>query len=53
MICPHNVVAASATVGLEGQEGAILRRTAWVALVYAALGAALGLGLLGSSPSDC
>lgn len=46
MICPHNVVAASATVGLEGQEGAILRRTVWVALIYTALGGGLGLWLL-------
>jgi lactate permease len=46
MICPHNVVAASATVGLEGQEGAILRRTAWVTLIYAALGAVFALWLL-------
>ena len=27
MICIHNVVAASATVGLFGQEGALIRRT--------------------------
>jgi len=27
MICVHNVVAASATVGLYGQEGALIRKT--------------------------
>ncbi|MBN2475510.1 MAG: L-lactate permease [Pirellulales bacterium] len=27
MICVHNVVAASATVGLHGQEGALIRKT--------------------------
>lgn len=36
IVCPHNIVAASATVGLSGREGDVLRRTAWMALVYAA-----------------
>jgi lactate permease len=45
MVCPHNVVAAGATVGLHGDEGAILRRTLWVALGYAALGGLLALVL--------
>jgi lactate permease len=27
MICVHNVVAASATVGLFGKEGALIRKT--------------------------
>ncbi|CAN5783244.1 L-lactate permease [soil metagenome] len=43
MICPHNVVAAGATVGLEGREGEILRRTLWVTLVYTSLGGLLAL----------
>jgi lactate permease len=47
MICPHNVVAAGATVGLEGREGEILRRTLWVALVYAGLGGLLALLTVG------
>jgi lactate permease len=34
MICVHNIVAASAVVGLAGQEGAILRKTAIPALVF-------------------
>jgi lactate permease len=46
MICPHNVVAASATVGLAGREGEILRRTLWVALAYGALGGGLALWLM-------
>ncbi len=46
LICPHNIVAASATVGLVGQEGVILRRTVWVAIGYATLGAMLGLWIL-------
>ena len=37
MICVHNIVAASAVVGLAGQEGAILRKTAIPALVYGLL----------------
>ena len=43
IVCPHNVVAAAATVGLAGQEGAILRRTLPVALLYVALGGMLAL----------
>nr|WP_278251501.1 L-lactate permease [Weissella cibaria] len=37
MICVHNIVAVSAVVGLAGQEGAILRKTAIPALVYGLL----------------
>jgi lactate permease len=45
-VCPHNVVAGAATVGLGGREtGAILRRTMGPALLYLAL--AGGLLLLG------
>jgi len=47
MICPHNVVAAGATVGLEGREGEILRRTLWVTLFYAGVGGGLALVLVG------
>lgn len=35
IVCPHNIVAASATVGLSGGEGDVLRRTALIALAYA------------------
>jgi lactate permease len=34
MIAIHNVVAASATVGLLGREGDILRKTIWPTLYY-------------------
>ncbi|MGO1502631.1 MAG: L-lactate permease [Marinobacter sp.] len=34
MVAIHNVVAASATVGLLGREGATLRRTVWPTLYY-------------------
>jgi lactate permease len=43
IVCPHNIVAAAATVGLAGQEGAILRRTLPVTLLYVALGGGLAL----------
>lgn len=43
IICPHNIVAASATVNLVGQEGEVLRRTLVPALVYALLGGMLAL----------
>jgi len=41
IVCPHNVVAAAATVGLAGQEGSILRRTFPTAAVYVLLGGVL------------
>jgi len=34
MVAIHNVVAASATVGLLGKEGQTLRKTIWPALYY-------------------
>lgn len=43
MIAIHNVVAASATVGLLGQEGATLRRTILPTLYYLAFVGVLGL----------
>ncbi|MEC9082145.1 MAG: L-lactate permease, partial [Pseudomonadota bacterium] len=51
MVAIHNVVAASATVGLLGREGQTLRKTVWPTLYYLvmtgsiALLAAYGLGL--------
>lgn len=47
VVCPHNVVAASATVALEGREGEVLRRTLGVAVGGALLGGALALVLVG------
>lgn len=52
MIAIHNVVAASATVGLLGQEGALLRKTILPTLYYVGLAGLLGLAavyLLGIS----
>jgi lactate permease len=43
MIAIHNVVAASATVGLLGQEGATLRKTILPTLYYLAIVGMLGL----------
>ena len=43
MICVHNVVAASAVVGLLGREGLIIRRTFFPFLYYALLAGILGL----------
>ncbi|HBX56333.1 MAG TPA: lactate permease, partial [Pseudomonas sp.] len=34
MVAIHNVVAASATVGLLGREGTTLRKTVWPTLYY-------------------
>ncbi len=34
MVAIHNVVAASATVGLLGREGSTLRKTIWPTLYY-------------------
>lgn len=45
IICPHNIVAAAATVGLSGREGEVLRRTLPVAIVYVAFGGLLALWL--------
>ncbi|WP_370327483.1 L-lactate permease, partial [Euzebya sp.] len=46
IICPHNIVAAGATVDLAGAEGEILRQTLWVAALYAAAGGLLALLVL-------
>lgn len=37
MICVHNVVAASAAVGLSGKEGDIIRKTLIPAFIYGLL----------------
>lgn len=53
MIAIHNVVAASATVGLLGQEGATLRKTAIPTFYYLLLAGAIGLiAIYGLSISD-
>ncbi|MFI7579475.1 L-lactate permease [Kocuria kalidii] len=43
LICPHNIVAAVATVGLTGQEGRVLRSTFPTAAIYVVLGGVLAL----------
>ena len=45
-ICVHNVVAASAVVGLVGREGTIIRKTLLVFLYYALLLGALGYAIV-------
>jgi len=43
MVAIHNVVAASATVGLLGREGATLRKTIWPTLYYVLFTGIIGL----------
>ncbi|MBI9091513.1 MAG: L-lactate permease [Desulfobacterium sp.] len=43
MICVHNVVAASATVGLVGMEGTIIRRTMLPCILYGIVAGFLAL----------
>ena len=45
VVCPHNVIAGAATVGLVGREGDVLRSTVPAALLYAAAGGVLVLYL--------
>ncbi|WP_345682884.1 L-lactate permease [Novipirellula caenicola] len=45
-ICVHNVVAASAVVGLVGKEGVIIRKTLWVFTYYALLLGIIGYGIV-------
>ena len=42
MVCIHNIVAASATVGLVGMEGMLIRRNALPLLVYGLVAGGLG-----------
>jgi lactate permease len=46
IVCPHNIVAGAATVGLAGRESEILRRMLLPCAVYLALGGALLSALL-------
>ncbi|KFG69697.1 L-lactate permease [Microvirga sp. BSC39] len=45
IICPHNIIAGAATVGLGGQEGAILSRTILACAAYTLAGGLLVLVL--------
>ena len=49
IICIHNVVAASAVVGLVGREGAIIRKTFWPFVYYAGVSGCLGYAIVWSS----
>jgi lactate permease len=49
VICVHNVVAASAVVGLLGREGLVIRRTLPVFVYYALMAGTLGYGLAWAS----
>ena len=46
VICIHNVVAASAVVGLVGREGIVIRKTFVVFCLYAGLAGLVGVVLL-------
>ncbi|WP_377888953.1 L-lactate permease [Alkalihalobacillus sp. R86527] len=46
MICVHNVVAASAVVGLVGKEGEVIRKTLIPFIYYATLAGALGYSVV-------
>ena len=49
MICVHNVVAASAVVGLLGKEGMIIRTTIFPFMYYALLAGAVGYSIVWTS----
>ena len=46
IICVHNVVAASAVVGLVGKEGAVIRKTLLPFLYYALITGSIGYGIV-------
>lgn len=46
MICVHNVVAATAVVGLSGKEGHVIRKTLLPFIYYALLGGSIGYSIL-------
>ena len=46
IICVHNVVAASAVVGLLGKEGVVIRKTLPAFIYYAFLPGALGYAIV-------
>lgn len=46
MICVHNVVAASAVVGMLGREGLVIRKTFYAFLYYALFTASIGYFLV-------
>lgn len=46
IVCPHNIVAGAATVGLAGREAEVLRQTVWPCLLVLALGGAMVAALV-------
>jgi len=46
MICVHNVVAASAVVGMAGREGTVIRKTLFPFFYYALFTGALGYSIV-------
>ena len=49
VICVHNVVAASAVVGLIGREGEVIRKTLMVFVYYALFTGAISYGIVASA----
>ncbi|MDC1528096.1 L-lactate permease [Gammaproteobacteria bacterium] len=49
VICVHNVVAASAVVGLIGREGEVIRKTLTVFVYYALFTGAIGYGIVATA----
>lgn len=47
IVCPHNIIAGGATVGLAGREGPAMRLTAMACLAYAFAGGLLALAFSG------
>ncbi|MDP3311514.1 MAG: L-lactate permease, partial [Polaromonas sp.] len=45
IVCPHNIIAGAATVGLAGREADILRHTLWPCALYLVAGGLLVTGL--------
>ena len=46
MICINNIIAARAVVGLHESEGEFIRKTGPVAILYAVLGALVGMAFV-------
>jgi lactate permease len=47
IVCPHNIIAGGATVGLAGREGPAMRLTAGACVAYALAGGLLALAFVG------
>lgn len=46
IVCPHNIIAGAATVGLKGGEGEVLKRTLAACALYALAGGVLVLAIV-------